>query len=261
VEFGASPEPALAYAIKNNLEDFFSRMLSVHNVNAHQALGVAIANSNLRFAEIALNTGRTDPGSYLGQVAEAGKFDFVHLLVAHGARADRGFSEALKGGSAGIINFLLEKVEDPTLPWYLSTAAEYTEQETVQALLDRGADPQAAMPYAVQAGFVKGTAVLIGLGADGSRDEFIWSAVGHNDEKLVVVLITAGANGNAKDANGNSLLHEVVKKGKKHFKVARRLICEGADVNAVNDQLQLVYKVAKGHKMKKLLRVHKARKR
>ena len=159
--------------------------------------------------------------------------------------------------------------------------------EMASMLVDAGADVEEGMPHAVNFGRTQVASYLISKGADGSKQEYLITAVNKDFSSLIPVLINAGGNKDYKDAKGNSLLHiaaekkffnsceELIKagcnihaknndgntvlhvaarKGKTNLPLVERLVEKGCDINAVNAKGKTVRKYARGFKVKKFLK-------
>jgi ankyrin repeat protein len=211
VNLTTSSYPPLFNAGWNNLVDLMKRMIS---------LGAKV--------NYELPKGRT----LVSALAERNVTEPVRLLVDAGAKVD----------------IHEENYQSSTPLLYASQAGN---GELIRILLAHGAnakdvqtDGTTALIFAVKAGSRGGVAALVKAGAELERkDELSRTALGysvsslyHPDFEIVLALVEAGANVNAENSNGESVLF--LASSGSDTRIVGLLIDQGADVNARDNYKQ-----------------------
>jgi ankyrin repeat protein len=160
-------------------------------------------------------------GYMLGELAGAGRYQFVDILVTLRAHVD---SRDASGRTP------------------LLRAALRGYSDVVELLLSRGADVNAqggeygnALQAASWAGHLNVVELLLSTGADvnaqgGEYGNALQAALASGNEKIVELLLSKGADVNAPGGRGGTALYAASDGG--HEKVVELLLGAGADVNA-----------------------------
>lgn len=216
-------------------------------VGSSSVLDTAIWWNNLPLVTLLLEHG-ADPnardGNYLhlGEAAREGNTKMVQVLIKHGANinAQDGFGEtalhkaATGGGLEGV----------PSSLGFLDKYAK-----TMRLLLDSGADPHLrdqfdATPLMKSAGlgYKQGVELLIEYGAkvdttdDKDNSALIAAAAGAGGLSLIKLLLKAGVDVNAANADGNTALHVAADHEEGLPRTIELLLDNGADAHAVNKE-------------------------
>ena len=226
--------------------------------------------------------------TYIEKATKMGQYGITEKLLDHDADAQLGLLNAIKGDYIDITELLIERGADASPGRYMIMAAETDNSDMVQLVIERGGDPEDGMETAVSRGKPNALQTLIDFDADPTKQEYVIAAVQNSHDKVLGILIDNEAdphftepqtertllhiackNGskptafqlimadndpNAVDANGDTPLHFAVTHGKHKADLVELLIEAGADVNAVNEAGVLVFKAAKGSKIKKALK-------
>jgi uncharacterized protein len=241
--YGATP---LILASKHGLEDVVSALVAAGvNLDAEAkagvapyhatALSLAAANGHGRIIRVLLRAGadvnkNSENWSAVAAAAEAGHIGIVRVLVDAGGKAN--------GGS-------------------LLTPAELGQLEMIQFLVKAGADVNFAtkeedsvLGFAIRGGNARVVRFLIESGAkvnkpSGRRTPLIL-AVCKQSTKLVDVIVSAGADVNARDAWGVTALMEAAIR--EDTSIVERLLAAGADPLMRTKEGQLSVDLAREHK-------------
>lgn len=194
--------------------------------------------------------------------------EIVTELVEHGAdvNAKSGDSRTPlmvacgRYGAAPVVKYLLDhganpSAHSPGLGGDMTPLAEaaYVGDETVlRMLLARGADVKAAGPNPLLFAIVSRCSGCIDLFmGSAEKDDLSLQALLDspplNDTRAVNSLLEHGANVNAKDPDGNTLLMLVSACDEASLDTVKRLIAGGADVNAKNPHGQTALNFASAH--------------
>jgi ankyrin repeat protein len=155
--------------------------------------------------------------------AAQGKKKTVEKLLDRGFDVNRqcGDSTALSNAAAGgyeeIVELLLSHGADVSIGHPVSGAAKNGYEKIVRLLLDHGADPN-CLKSAIHGNHVEIVQILLDYGADinqkvgNSGRTPLQAAVESGAEEIVKLLINKGANVNAKNDQGETPLHVLVRK-------------------------------------------------
>lgn len=198
----------------------------------------------------------------------AGDLEKTRLLVDHGAdlnaRSDGGRTPLMiaagRFGSGAAVKLLLEHGANPsaTAPGLfaetsvLSEAASTGDDAVVQMLIDHGADRKAAgfMPL-VNSVLTNCAKCIDAFTKDAPPDlvsvAMLFVAPPGADASAVKLLLDRGANANAHDPGGDTILMLVASSEAMPLEVAKALIDGGADVNAKNSDGATALDLAKRH--------------
>jgi len=193
--------------------------------------------------------------------------EVVTELVNHGAdvNAKSGDSRtpllvaSSRYGAAPVVKFLLDhganpSAHSPALVGEMTPLAEaaYGGDETIlRMLIARGADLKAAGPnplvFAIVSRCSGCTDLLMGSAdKEGLSLQALLDSPPLNDTRAVNTLLDRGADVNAKDPDGNTLLMLVAACDEASVDTVKRLIAGGADVNAKNPHGQMALDFARG---------------
>jgi ankyrin repeat protein len=185
--------------------------------------------------------------------------EIVTELAAHGADVNAKSADSRtpllvasgRYGAAPVVKFLLDHGANPSAhsPWFngdmtpLTEAAYAGDESVLRMLLARGADVKAAGPNPLVMAIVSRCSGCVDLFMGSTeKDEFSLQALLDspplNDTRAVNSLLDHGANVNAKDPDGNTLLMLVSACDEASPDTVKRLIAGGADVNAKNPRGQ-----------------------
>jgi ankyrin repeat protein len=194
--------------------------------------------------------------------------EMVSLLVEHGADVNAKSSDSRtpllvasgRYGAAPVVKYLLDhganpSAHSPALVGEMTPLAEaaYAGDETVlRMLVKSGADVKAAGPNPLVFAIVSRCSGCIDLFME-SADKYdlslqaLLDSPPLNNTRAVSSLLDHGANVNAKDPEGNTLLMLVSASDEIPVNTVKRLIAGGADVNAKNAHGQTALEFAKAH--------------
>lgn len=217
------------------------------------------------------------------QAIDGGRTDLVRMLLEKGADPDTQSSigdpalvlAIVRNGANAleIVKMLLDKGADANsknprngatplsaAAWgsFLSKSHRLVRTAVAQALLDKGADPNAMVGgtpvISIAAGSLDGVGAgvitaLLNKGADinakdGQWETALFSAV-TNDIEIVNLLLDKGADVNARDRRGQTALFLASKNGKPD--IVRLLLDKGADVNVETPSGDTPLKIAKSY--------------
>lgn len=247
-------------------------------------LAAGVDQDHLEIVQYLLEQGATAKG--LNVPAARGKLPMVRLLVEAGGDPTEGVGQAVQNNRDEVAVYLLDQGAKPE--GLLPVAAGNGRLAICRKLIDKGIEPDEGAPDAVRAGRLEVTRFLIDAGAnvqgprliavavdenhptvaallaekgaavqhvDGQGDTFLHLTARHEARAdLAGVLIAAGVPVNALNKAGDSALLDAVRVGNKNVETVQKLIGAGADVNARGGDGRIVYKAAKGGKVKKLLK-------
>ncbi|HEV2177534.1 MAG TPA: ankyrin repeat domain-containing protein [Terriglobia bacterium] len=200
-----------------------------------------------------------------------GDFAKTRLLVEHGAdvnaRSDNGRTPlmiaATRFGSAPVVKLLLDHGADPNaqspslfgVMTPLAEAAYARDAVVIKMLLDRGASVKTAgfnpLGFAILTRCAQCVDLLIGSTShDDLNTNLFLDAPPDGDSREIQMLLDHGADPNAKDPDGNTLLMLAAASDALPLELAKALIARGVDVNAKNPKGETALDFAKraGHK-------------
>jgi ankyrin repeat protein len=161
-------------------------------------------------------------------------------------------------GTGAVVRLLLDRGADPsakspTVIGYMTPIAEAAslgDEGLMRMLIDRGADVKAAgaapLRYAVMSGCWKCLEMLIErVGADSWSIAAVRSAPPAGDGRAVKVLLDRGADPNATDQQGHSLLMLVASSDAIPAEAVKSLIERGADINLKSPERRTALDFAK----------------
>ncbi|KAK8091770.1 hypothetical protein PG997_002131 [Apiospora hydei] len=209
---------------------------NARDAEGRTALGIAVKAGRREICELLLAAGAdaslaTEYSMNALEVAlwlDGDRLDIARLLVTQGVATQitagyygRALYAAVIRGYTDIVKLMLEHGADPntTSPLYgtpLRAAAYRSNIEVCKLLIKAGADVN-------RGGSLSPLAVIVSNAREG-------------DEALAALLLSAGANVNARDDDGTTPLHRAVKRERNSLSMAKLLIAWGAEVNAHSSQ-------------------------
>lgn len=281
---GASPYNLIQKSAKNG----HARMVGLlirHGANPNEGMAAAVENDRIEVVELLLKKG-AKTGDLIRRPAANGNPRLVKLLLNSDANPNDGMSAAIENNQTEIVGMLLDKGADSK--GYLEKAIANDNLKMVELLLENGANANTGMNAAVRGHQNIIVTKLIEFGADAKPIRFMKTAVeGSNPDlirlltknggtanyrydsgetflhlvtrrqhrlSVIIALVEAKANINAKDFKGNTPLHFAVEKGKNYLEITQFLVTNGSDVNAKNDAGKSIFKTAKNGKVKRFLK-------
>jgi len=164
------------------------------------------------------------------------------LLIEAGADATQALKPAVTKNADKIIRLAREKGVDVTDPELLGFSVQSNYQEATKELLEGGSDPDAWEDPATGYTVIHLASISCNL-------------------PIMKMLISKGVDVNATTMTRVTPLHLIVPKGKKYLDHIETLIIAGADVNARDANGEITFKKAKSQKVKKLLKKNGATKK
>ncbi len=261
------------------------RLLLEYGANPSEGIKGAVKNNKTETAKLLLEYGASTEG-IMKTAAGFGNKTLVRMLLDRGVDANEGIKVAVTNNHTDVSLLLLEK--EPAITGLISIASRNGNLEIVSRLLDLKANPQEGILAAVEHKHQKVAEKLIQSGADVTEHIYLDKAIANLQTSMVVLLadngcdvqhtndkqesylhLTAKIKGQdvlvkalmaykidleLKDNLGNTALHKAVKEGKKNLNTVMVLVEGGANINAVNNKGKIIFKEAKGSKIKKYLK-------
>jgi ankyrin repeat protein len=288
---GALVSNYIAIPAAKGLRDM-AYLLLEYGADPDEAMKSAVENDQKEIVQLLLNYGARTEGQ-LANPAGKGDRELVQLLLDGGANPNEGMKAAVENNRTEIVEILLNK--GARVEGYLERAIAKNNGQLVTLLLERGANPNEGMSLAVQKEKADLVERLLDFGAEGSKIDYLKTAVDKKNTRLITLLAKAGGDVNHKFADGRTLihiaafkawnypairalieagarlnvfdqrdntpLHLAVKIGKDNYDVIRLLVENGANVNAVNQKGESIRCVAKHGKVKRYLKKNGAKKK
>lgn len=269
LEYGADANPLLDWAIKQNKASYVTQAIGANaDATASKYIALASTNGNLEIVTKLLEAGASADDGIM-PATKANKLSVVQKLMQEGAD---GSSDQLLAASAGHNNIALTDIfiqagANPQVG--LAPAVAKNAAKTLQLLFSNGAavqeKDQGLLLTSVKNDCTACAKILIkeGLGAEykeGSTGKYLMHYAAENSNAAIIALLfDHGAEINPV-ASGSTPLHLAVR-NRKGLAAVDTLIQLGADVNATNGKGKKVLKIAKGNKIKKLLKAAGAEKK
>lgn len=287
-----SPKVIAAAATNQNRE--MVQFLIIKGAAPGDGLLAALSKNNKEIVELLLSSGAD--GGAPNAVETAAKLSspkILQLILNKGGQAQNGLMSAIEGNKLENVKILLQSGASPIEAKYLEKAVKKGNLEIVKQMINFGADPNNGIKPAVntfKAGILK---YLIEKGGSVADGALFLKPINKNKSDIVKILINFGCNLQYKDTKQNNLLH--IAGAKQRTGIARALVATnkidinakndvgdsplhlvvisknleltqiyveaGADINAKNSMGKIVYKVAKGTKVKKYLKGKGAKKK
>ena len=283
---GANPQGFIQIPAAKNNYRMVSDLLKA-GANPDPGMKPAVDGNYTEMVEMLLNNGASAKG-YISKPAAIGNYQMVRMLLDKNANPNAGIEAALKGNHTNVIKLLIDRGANGNK--FLAIPSAFGNLEIVKLLLDKGANPEWGIKAAIDKNKAAVTDVLIKAGADGSKKEYMYKAVKNRFAGLIPVLVNggnkidstvvdvngktylhiaadmdnsfatvkalldAGAAVDTKDNKGETPLYLAVDEGKDDIETVQILLQKGADPCATNNEGKNVFKNAKKHKVKKLIK-------
>ncbi len=208
------------------------KMLLDVGADANEGLQAAVGSNKTDIVKMLLDDGADgSSGEVLAQSTKHNNPSLSKLLLDAGAPAQDGINEAVANTSDLVLQQLIDAGGDASDQSYLTTVVVKNSTACAKILLEQGLSAQ---------------------GNDTSGLTYVHHAAKNNNAGLMDLLLKNGADADAV-VNGDTPLHLAVRT-RNAVSVVQLLITAGADVNARNAKGKTVLKINKGNKTKKLLK-------
>ena len=215
------------------------KMLLDVGADANEGLQAAVGSNKTDIVTMLLDAGADgSSGEVLAQSTKHNNPNLSKLLLDAGAPAQDGINEAVANTSDLVLQQLIDAGGDASDQSYLTTVVVKNSTACAKILLKQGLSAQ---------------------GNDTSGLTYVHHAAKNNNAGLMDLLLKNGADADAV-VNGDTPLHLAVRT-RNAVSVVQLLITAGADVNARNAKGKTVLKINKGNKTKKLLKENGAAKK
>ncbi|MEZ4937885.1 MAG: ankyrin repeat domain-containing protein [Crocinitomicaceae bacterium] len=283
----------IAAACENQNKEMVQLLIS-RGAAPGDGLVAALSKNNKEIVELLLASGAS--GNAPTVVETAAKFsspEILQMILNQGGIAQNGLMPAIESQKNENVKTLLEGGASPTESKYIEKAIEIGNLEITKQLINFGADPNSGIKLAVDKFQNEILKYLISKGGSVSNGELFVNPINMNQIETVKILINNGCNVmytdlkqnnllhmagtkervdisrlliatkkiniNAKNDVGDSPLHLVV--DTKNLELTQIYVEAGADINARNSMGDVVYKTARGAKVKKYLKSKGAKKK
>lgn len=264
------------------------------DADANPLMPYAIEQNNTAMATQALASGADGSNpSFIKMSSAKGNMEIVKALLDNGADPDAGLMAAVQNNKFAVSQALIEAGADASKDSLLSTSTKHNNTQLTSLFINAGANAQAGIIPSVNASAANVLQQLIDAGASADSQSLLTTAVRNNSTPTSKILLDQGLDANGIDsskgyymlhyaaennnssltlmllengaevdavANGSTPLHLAVR-DRKALATVQALIAADADVNAVNGKGKKVLKIAKGNKIKKLLKANGAEKK
>jgi ankyrin repeat protein len=269
LEYDADADPLLDWSIQQNKASYVK-----------QAIG---ANADATASK------------YMAMAATNGNLEIVTALLDAGATADDGMMPATKANKLPVVQKLVQEGADASLDNLLAASAVHNSTILTDIFIQAGANPQVGLAPAVKSNAAKTMQLLFSSGVsvqekdqdlllisvkndctacakilikeglvaeykEGSTGKYLMHYAAENSNAAVIGLLFDHGAEIDPLASGSTPLHLAVR-NRKGLAAVDTLIQLGADVNATNGKGKKVLKIAKGNKIKKLLKAAGAEKK
>jgi len=265
-------------------------LLIKNKANANPIMPIAIKKNNTAMVKLAIDGGaKADAPNFINAASASGNIEIVTMLIEAGADANNGISSAVNANKPNVVKLLIDSGADGSSGALLAQSTKHKSTQLTGILLEAGANAQDGISASVKNKASQVLQQLMDAGGDANNQNLLTTAVINNDLNCSKILIGLGLEVNKSDSSGVTYLHHAAKndnsgltkllleKGAEvdalaqgntplHLAVRNRrgvatvdmLIKAGADVNANNGKGKKVLKIAKGTKIKKLLKAQGA---
>lgn len=226
-------------AVGNQSEGIVKELLN-YGADPNAGMQSAIDKDFSNIALILLDAG-ADPANakLINAAATNGNLTIVTALVERGAAPDNGALASINSGHENVFNYLMDEGADSKSIRYLEATVRRNHFNMFKRLIDAGA------PVAYTA-------------ANG--ENLLHISIINNNTSMTKILVDKGAALEQKNNEGLTPLLLVVSQGRNNLELCTVLIEGGANVNAVNPKGKSVLKIAKGKKIKDYLKDNGAEK-
>lgn len=264
-------------------------LLLEYDADANPLLDWAVKQNKTAYVKQAIgaNADATAP-KYISTAATNGSLEIVTQLIEAGATADNGMLPATRANKLTIVQKLIAEGADASSDKLLGASAVHNSPTLTNIFIQAGANPQAGLAPAVRNNAAKTMQLLFSSGAvvQEKDQDLVLTSVKNDCTACAKILINEGLAAEYKEgatgkylmhyaaensnaailrllfdhgaeidpvASGSTPLHLAVR-NRKGLAAVDALIQLGADVNATNGKGKKVLKIAKGNKIKKLLK-------
>lgn len=206
---------------------------TVKDDSGNAALEIALGKGNIHIAKALLRAGedRSKIAQFLFQAIEMNDLNRVRLLLEVNPQMD-----ARDENGRGFLGLAMETDNPEILLALLNKGIDFYSRETVEVLLwaaDRG---YLEIIKSLLRAHMDANATLDTYPPTSNRETALHLAANSGHLGIVDLLLSYGANVNARNQAGNTALMEAVENH--HSRVVQRLLQAGADMNAKNDDGQ-----------------------
>ena len=284
----ANPSPGLIPAA-NAGKSKATALLLEYGADANPLLDWAITKNDASYVKQAIaSNADASAARYIAKASTNGNLEIVNALLGAGANADDGMMPATKANKLSVVQKLAEVGADTSSDKLLGASAVHNNTTLTNIFIQAGANPQVGLEPAVTNNAAKTMQLLFSSGAvvqekdqdllltsvkndctdcakilikeglvaeykEGSTGKYVMHYAAENANAAIIrLLFDHGAEIDPLVA-GSTPLHLAVK-NRKALAAVDALIRLGADVNATNGKGKKVLKIAKGNKIKKLLK-------
>lgn len=196
VNKGGAPDAAMPLAIEKN-ETSLVKLLLASNADATKE-------------------------NYIVSAAKHNNLEIVKELVMHQASPDPAMPVAIEANNTSMTLFLLDNNADATKEAYITSAASKQNMDIVKALISNSANPDPALPIAVNANNTSMALYLMDEGANANQEAFLVTAARNKNQELVTAFLERGIRPDA-------ALPVAIETD--HTQIVRQLLEAGADVS------------------------------
>lgn len=284
----ANPSPGLIPAA-NAGKSKATALLLEYGADANPLLDWAITKNDASYVKQAIaSNADASAAKYIAKASTNGNLEIINALLGAGANADDGMMPATKANKLSVVQKLAEVGADTSSDKLLGASAVHNNTTLTNIFIKAGANPQVGLVPAVTNNAAKTMQLLFSSGAvvqekdqdllltsvkndctdcakilikeglvaeykEGSTGKYVMHYAAENANAAIIRLLFDHGAEIDPLAAGSTPLHLAVQ-NRKALAAVDALIQLGADVNATNGKGKKVLKIAKGNKIKKLLK-------
>lgn len=283
----------IAAAAENQNKDMVQFLIS-KGAAPGDGLIPALTKNNLEIVQLLLSSGADGGAPNAVEIASRNSSpEILQLILNKGGQAQNGLMPAIDANKKENVKILLQTGASPSEAKYIEKAVEKGNLEITKELINFGGDPNAGVKLAVNSFKEDILKYLISKGGQVSDGALFVNPINMNKTEIVKILINSGCSVSYTDIKKNNLLH--MAGAKERTNIARLLIATGkidingkndvgdsplhlvvntknleltqvyveagANINAKNSMGKVVFKVARGGKVKKYLKSKGAKKK
>lgn len=284
-------------ACENSNEKLVEKLIE-KGADANNGMKIAINKNSTGIVNKLIDAGAdaSDP-AFIKQSVTVENEVITKKLLEAGADPNNGIKISVEKNNLAITKLLIANGADASSRELLMSAVRHNSEMLTEVLFEAGANPEEAVKPAIEAGAHIVVEQLVSMGQDVATADYLNTAVSrkhsatagiilkngvdanspvvtgsgykmlhvackNNDLNTVQVLLQFDADPTAvASSTGDTPLHVAVSnKGKTSASIVEALIAAGADVNAKNNSGDIVFQMAKGTKVKKVLKKNGASK-